>query len=290
MKSRFAYLLISVLFLSEASAQSYKQRNQFVGRVKAIRIDQAYLDDNGDPDERGRHLACLRAFDTNGNLTMSEDFYAYGKISYGKDTYIHDSAGRMIEKAHEINGSVYKTTYVYDEQGRLATEEAQNNHLSQYIYDPAGKLKEIKRSYADGTGNGKLVFSYDENGRPARKVLYNSRGARESEEAKAYDADGNLLSEVGGNGTRTYNARGDLLLEISGKNPSDRYYRRVVYEYNPNNLIAKQQEYDNKGLWRTFLYAYEYDAQGNWIKEVTTQTSREEEKQVWESYRTISYY
>jgi hypothetical protein len=290
MKSRFAYSLIVVLFLAEASAQSYKQRNQFIGRVKAIRIDLAYLDANGNPDKRGRHLSCLRAFDTNGNLTMSEDFYAYGKISYGKDTYLYDAAGRMIETAHEINGSVYKTSYEYDGGGQLIRQDREGQgHRSKYIYNAEGKPKEGKRFTLDGADDGREVFSYDDSGRLKRRVLYDSQGSIDAEEARAYDSEGHLVSQSDAYMTRTYSARGQLLLEVS-KNTSDPYYRKVAYEYNANDLIAKEEEYDNKGLRRTFLYAYEYDPQRNWIKEMTTQTSREEEKQIWESYRTITYY
>src|SRR4029453_9205559 len=98
MKAGLCYLFLWLVLSSVVSAQSFKQQDEFKGRVKTIRIDLEYLDENGNPDERGRHLSGLRAFDINGNVTMSEGFYAFGKISYGKDTFSYDAANRVTQK------------------------------------------------------------------------------------------------------------------------------------------------------------------------------------------------
>ena len=289
MKPYFLSLIVFLLFLSDVQAQSYKQRDQFVGRVKAIRLELVYLDTEAARAAQERHLSALRTFDTSGRLTSYEDFYAYGAISYGRDTYSYDSAGNVIEKAHEINGSVYKTTYSYDTKGRMITQSG-GGHLREYRYDADGRLTEVKRSYNDGTDDGKELMSYDPGGLLTGRKTYDRNGSLEAQETKAYNAEGHLVREVAPFGTKSYDATGRLLSEITGKHSSDRYYRKVVYKYDGNGRVAGEDIYDGKGLKETFVYTYEYDSVGNWTKQVTVNTVIEGRTRVWETYRIITYY
>ena len=44
MKPFVLSLIVALLFLSDIQAQSYKQRDEFVGRLKAIRLELVYPD------------------------------------------------------------------------------------------------------------------------------------------------------------------------------------------------------------------------------------------------------
>jgi hypothetical protein len=281
--------LVLLLFLHCAQAQSFKEREKVVGPVKSIRIELVYLDDTGALAGRKRHLSAMRAYDIKGNLTLYEDFYAYGKLSYGKDTYTYDSAGRLSEKAHEINGSVFRTTYTYNQAGQLF-KETYVTQIKEYIYNSEGQLIEVRRSYNNGIDDGKEVISYDDAGRQIGRIFYDRNGLPEAKETKTYDAEGRLRKEVNRYHTSTYNEKGQLLTESSGNDTNDPNYRKVVYEYDDRGHIVKEETYTIKGLIETSLYAYEFDRIGNWTKQVTTERDADGKKRVWETYRVIEYY
>jgi antitoxin component YwqK of YwqJK toxin-antitoxin module len=277
------------LLLSSAQAQSYQERDMFVGSVKSMRIELLYLDDEGSLEGRKRHLSALRAYDINRNLTLYEDFYIYGKASYGKDTYTYDSAGKLVEKAHEINGSVYKTTYTYNKSEQLF-KEISVRQVKEHIYNLEGRLIEIRHYDIDGINDGKVVISYDGAGRQIGRIFYNRNGSPEGNESRTYDAEGRLRKEVTRYGTKTYNEKGQLITEISGKDATDPNYRKVVYEYDDKGHLVKEETYKNKGLSETTLYAYEFDSVGNWTKQMTTVWKADGKKRAWETYRIITYY
>lgn len=282
-------LAVSLLFITSAQAQSFKERDKFVGSVKSIRIEMLYLDDTGSPTEPKRHLSALRYYDLKGNLTLYEDFYAYGKLSYGKDTYTYDVKGKLIEKAHEINGSVIRTIYTYNHAGQLIKEK-EVYRIKEYIYNSEGRLIEVRRSYDDGTNDGKEALLYDEDGRQIRRIFYNKAGLSESEEIKIYDAEGRLLKKVDRYTTSTYNERGQLLTESSNEDTNNPRYRKVVYEYDDQGHAIKDETYTNKGLININNYVYEFDIVGNWTKQVTTEINADGKKRVLETYRIIEYY
>jgi hypothetical protein len=282
-------LIAILLFLSIAQAQSYKTRDIFVGSVKSIRIDLKYLDNETAPEGRVRHLSAMRTYEVKGNLTSSEDFYMYGKASYGKDTYTYAPTGKLLEKVHEINGSILKTTYSYNSSGQLL-KEIYGLQIKEYIYNLEGRLVEIRRSYGKGVIDSRQVFSYDDKGNLLDRISYDTNGIFRGKETKTYDANGRLLEEVNGYGTNIYNAQGQLTMEIRGKDTSDSSYRKVIYEYDDKGLIVKEEEFDNKGLRKKSVYTYEFDSTGNWTKEITTEWSADGKQGSWETYREISYY
>ncbi|MCI0490998.1 MAG: hypothetical protein L0229_30785 [Blastocatellia bacterium] len=287
MKSVFA-CLFPALFLIPA-AQAQQERDKFIGRAHSIRTELIYLDT--DPGERGgkRHLSALRTFDPNGNLTMYEDFYAFGGLSYGKDTYAYDANGNMIEKAHEINGSTYKTTYTYNGKGQII-EEKYIGQIREYIYDSEDRLIEIKQYYNEGLDDGKTVISYDDKGRLIGRTRYKANGSFDGKETRAYNDEGNLVSEVNIYRTKTYNAKGQLVSEVDNRNSDDPDYRKKVYEYDSKGHLAKEEVYGREGLKEKFVYEYEFDSVGNWVKQVTSHWDAEGKKRVWETYRIITYY
>lgn len=282
-------LAVFLLFISSTQAQSFKGREKLVGSVKSIRIELLYLDDTAALAGRKRHLSALRAYDVKGNLTLYEDFYAYGKLSYGKDTYTYDAEGKLIEKAHEINDSVFRTTYTYNQAGQLI-KETEVIRIKEYIYNSEGRLIEVRKSYDNGINDGKEVLLYDEDSKLIERIFYDKNGLPEAKETKTYDAEGRLLKEVNRYVTNTYNERGQLLTESNGKDTNDPNYRKVVYEYDDRGYIVKEETYENKGLIKYFLYVYEFDLVGNWTKQVTTEIYAEGKKRAWETYRVIEYY
>lgn len=128
-------------------------------------------------------------------------------------------------------------------------------------YDPRYSLK-YQYKY-DDKGNLSEEILYGSNGEPSTRILYSLKGNQK--EALYYSKDGSLERKY----VYTIDDKGNEIEETAygGKDNSIRY---------------------------KYAYAYDFDAQGNWIKRTTSKLVTKDGKSVSEpgsvTYRTISYY
>lgn len=203
----------------------------------------------------------------------------------------------------------YAATETYDRAGRLTTAimdipHAQTATHSLFQYDQGGHL--LEELVLDP--NGKLMFrkqvayARDAAGRDTASVTTSDNGDFQHAEFSLYDRRGRLWEQVWVNhaiaykslfdvfGRRIYSARygkDQLLGELKYQYDVQGRVQEVVI-YNPQGMVIGRvtNEYDKAGqrerattetwddnLSRTWVTTYEYDAMGNWIKELTTEQS-----------------
>ena len=264
-----------LLFPAKGQKKSDRDLDGLHGPVKTVRTEIASLDQEGKPDQNGRWLSRMTSYDSSGNKTEDETFYAFGKNSNGKYVYTYDAAGNRIEEAKYLNDSVYKTTYIYNDKRQLIREiKHEGAFHTEYVYDAEGKLIETKGVYGENSVASHFVYIYDSQGQMIKKRRYG--GGLDFEQIKTYTPNGQVASEA------------------NGSDPKAPLYRRVEYASDDKGNVVERIEYGNKGLEDRSTYSYEFDAFGNWIKRIASREwdswAKGPVRQTEASYRLITYY
>ncbi len=284
---------------SQAQTKIDGTAETFSGSVKSVRMESAEVDYRANKEGKRRKASNL-SFNEFGQETEEITYTTQGGLQSTKET-IYDPQGKTIqivsynakrsptsktiyyfengrkskmEKYNEKNVLTEKTDYVYDSENRLIEEVTyEDNSLhdkSTYKYDSAGKLVEIQTTDTDG-GVGKTVYSAD--GKRKQRSYF-----------KAKDSPDNRL-----------------IVRVEKDKQTDlTYYRadgaivgRWMYNYDDKgNVIA--EEFGTTAVLRKWVYAYEYDQQGNWTKRTASQLFLVSGKLTpflqEASYRTFTYY
>lgn len=152
-------------------------------------------------------------------------------------------------------GFSHKRVITYDNTGHII-EEAE--------YDATGALyrKKIFKVAGQTLEDG---FNYDANGTPQGKYVF------------TYDAKGKLIKLM------QKVSKGPM-----APKPIDRKY---LYTYDNKGNITEESAYEADGsLYSKETYTYEYDSHGNWIKQVKRSISNNGYNSTTVYYRSISYY
>jgi hypothetical protein len=200
-------------------------------------------------------------------------------------TYKFDRQGRLSEKNfYNVDGKASaKNTFDYDSENKIIKENyfsavTQKPYLeSKYTYNNDGTLKEIvgsnieKNDFLSKTG-----FSYDLNKNYFEYIEYNFRLQPEMRVGYTQDAKCRF-SEVFG-----FTRDG----KIAGKNV-------ISFDEKDNPILFTGYSNDGSILGKRKL-EYEFDKQGNWIKQSHYSWEKENDKFDWKlmriEYRKIKYF
>ena len=286
------------------------------GRVKSTRTYKAWFADgesNGLKVEQKRELEEEVSYDPKGHqtewrnvnylpadpkykLTAGHICDAYNRISetryiradgslVKRITYVYDEKEREKERAYYFpDGTLErKETYTYDDKGNMIEEvDKQQVHPEHYSpkrydvyvtskvtlkYDERGNKVEEKHFKTDGSLYASWVYSYDLNSRLNKSTRYDKEGRLGDQVIKKYDDTGKLIEEI----------------------------NYLNFCYHQDGRMCEGSVNSGDGV---FYYAtkvtYEYDRQGNWIKQSEFSMGGEESKSAYEPmkvlYREISYY
>ncbi|HYH09212.1 MAG TPA: RHS repeat-associated core domain-containing protein [Thermoanaerobaculia bacterium] len=188
---------------------------------------------------------------TTGSVESERITYAYDPATGRKSSEILSvkSGASWVEKTrtsytYDLFGQLKRTThadstfleYAYDEEGRMATARDENHSAPNtfYSYDPAGRLREVRQTLANGFAvtlygydahhnlssvtdpNGNVTtYAYDDFGQ-----LLSQTSPVTGTTTYAYDAAGQLTQTEDANGTtvtRTYDVLGRVLSTVSVK-------------------------------------------------------------------------
>ena len=224
------------------------------------------------------------------------------------------------------------TTHHFDRDGRLSALELQPGNQAGavryvYVYDDSGRLIEEDTFEPDGTVAHRKVFRYevDEQGRPSAQVAVGEHGLFAQAEFTFYDRRGLLAEDImvtaqgvaekslfDARGNLVYHARyhhGRLVLEAThhydplGRLNESRFYgndgdpmRTDRYRYDQaGHRIEQSSEYFRQTHLRRTVVSYEFDQEGNWIKETVRRWTRKNgsialTETVVSRERVITYY
>lgn len=290
-------------------------------------------------------------YDSTGNLTELVAYNTDGSVAL-KKVYAYDSTGRLIEeKNYSADGSLmgsrhptytaegwrieempspfpeYKPDvgYIMGVEGTDICIGIRDVHRIRKVYDGAGNLREMTLRRQNGSLAGKVLLTYDDEGRVTEVVHYGrtragfcgpvstwqrlltplmqhlvnlclllkclySYGIRgEWQKATHCLAYGPPLIQV----TFVYNAKGQKVEERQSL--VGFVVRKKVLTYDAQGHTSEETEYEADGsIVHKQTYTREYDAQGNWIKEtifayINSSGQEKPREATVVTYRTISY-
>lgn len=300
MKS-FAVALVCNLHcvsLAVAGVKTDLQEDGLMGLVQTVRIETArFSKQDGQWVEGPRELLVTIMYDVKGNRIerVTPD---------NKMLYTYDAQGNLSAIVSYVpDGSLCKSGYPCDAQGRKL-----ETRLS---YDAQGRKLEARLSYFDGTLDQKIVYTYDDTGHLIEEVTSDQAGLI-LKIVYAYDGKGNLIEEdvygpsgIKGQLFHTYDEQGRRI-ETTHHDSHDAPLGidRVVttYDTKGNTLEITTYYTEKVGVEEgkpipppaKFVYTDEWDARGNWIKQIQTHCTAETGKPICEpsmvTYRMITYY
>jgi hypothetical protein len=244
------------------------------------------------------------SFNTEGNKT-EEIYFNTGGPSVHKTNYSYDRNGRKSRQLMRQGTIQCETTYSYDEQGReieaieqigektlvtrryTASYDAEGKQIEarysedgrelkayyRYNYTGDGHLSEMVTANGEGLIYHRVVYSYDDQGRLIVESAYRPDGKLYKKSLFTY-ADGRKKEEM-----ITLNEDGSLNL-------------RSVQIYDGRDNVVEAGALDQGTKCCKTVRIYEYDQEGNWIKQTVQSVEPVTGKVIaeWFEERKIEYY
>ncbi|UCH35741.1 MAG: hypothetical protein JSV65_05150 [Armatimonadota bacterium] len=247
--------VLVALACADAPPKTARERQNLIGPVRSIRIDQVSFSRRDGTWVPGPRLpSYITRFTVDGHQT--------GMLYYGDDgclrakrTWLYDEKGNEVEQASYNPDRSLDCRFVklYDAQGRLIQQEwcgedgvAWGKEI--YTYDAAGHV--IETAHYDTNPDfyvGKVVTKYDASGRWIEAVEYDSDGTPGMKQTRSYDAQGRLIEEV------DYRSPHDVDVKI-------------VHRYNPEGQHVEESSCPEGAFLGSRDY-YTYDKMGNLIRD-----------------------
>ena len=248
-------LSLALLCNASAGAQTKTDREHdgLKGPVKSVRVELVEFAADGQTVLRQRHVQSMTSYDEQGNL-FEELAYRPDGSFWSKKTYARDGEGRKIVTSYNRDGALSsQMIYTYDTAGRIA---------GWANYDAKGALK------------NRAVNTYDKDGHLTGGEVYNADGSLESRTVIMFDEEKKQPVNS------FYDAHGALINKESLTSAGG-----DVIRYQPDGAVWMKETHG--------AAKFEYDAQGNWIKQTWPRSVTQDNKTVETIevlYREIAYY
>lgn len=299
--------LFAVNVFSQENQTDLQELN-LKGKVKSVRsVDYEAVEVSGEV-VKGRIVEDnFFAYNEAGSVVEKTKYYADG-TPCEKFIVTYDSEGRVIEGCmYNSEGKIdFKKVITYDNKGNKLTENESNEKgevrvKESFKYDDKNNLINKDTQFFDGNLDAKTVFEYDKKGNLIKQHLYRegswlteiyskriengitikeiqSKSEKQKKEKKIlkyndkgnvieeseYDAKGNLLERI----TYKYDAEGREI-EVNWENPNGfLVYSKYIKTYNDRGILSGVKYVYPNGNIEQYVYSYEYDNQGNWIKKI----------------------
>jgi hypothetical protein len=263
-----ALTLVLILVNLAVAQKTDRERASLLGAVHSVRSQtEDYAGENLQEKVRTRQLDTV-TYDTNGNESERIIYDDYGFL-VGKEVHTRDAKETLIESilsdpkgvvmerrayTHD-NGKLIQIT-TYDGKG-IAVLKQVNSH------DAHGRLRD-ETYYDPKNAVGKTVYKYDEKGNISEVAFYLASGA------KAVAPIGPCLGAH--KVIYSYDGKGKPN-KVVAYEPNGEIKKSWSYVYNPKGQVAEDIR---ESVWSNtkFIYTYEYDSKGNWIKQTATVTDQ----------------
>lgn len=282
----------------KTQGKSDREKSGLIGYVKSVASETAeIIFKNGKPIEKSRELDSIETFDISGKQIT---YYAYTnnrEVLYG-DTKIYDSQGRLIEKRTEhskFTNLCDKKTYVYETNGKLLEELC---HLidkgivgkTVYRYDLSGNLFEAERipiKEAQGYFNKNSLkrYKYDEKGNLSEV----SEFERVNDEWKS-------VNSGFGEHNRLFfsNSQSRVSTQLTFDKDNKLLITEISLDDEKGNEIETIQYLADGSIKGGNRYKYQFDKQGNIVKEIDFEWTNENGKSFFHpsevTYYKIEYF
>ena len=292
MKRVLVSLILNLYFvtLTVAGVETDLQKDNLIGPAQTVRTETAqFSNQSGQWVEGPLEPSASVIYDTRGNRTE-----VIGNVFVGKTLHIHDAQGDLTE------------TLDYSPDGALSEKMV-------YAYDNKKNLRKTVSYSPDGVSLRTTLYTYSASGQLIEQISCDDIGCFDRK-ACTYDIQGNLIEESfyspDGSGIKlrlvhTYNEQGRRT-QTESYDPHDAGLgiEKTVETYDANGNSLELTTYytekvgDEEGKPipppNKWIYTYEWDAHGNWIKQTRILCTSETGSPVCEpsmvTYRTITYY
>lgn len=292
MYKSLSILTITFLLFISANAQQKTDREKanLSGMVKTVRSERVdYLGGKLQGKGQTKKLDMV-TYDRNGNEVERIIYDDYGFL-VGKEVRTFDAKGSLAESvlSDEKGAVIERRVHTFD-NGKLVqiiTYDAKDNVFLKQVnsYDADKRLKE-ETYFTPKIAVGKTVYKYNEKGDVSEVAFYLADGS------KAVAPIGPCLGAH--KVIYVYNDN-NKPSKVVAYEPDGEVKKSWQYSYNSKGLLAKDTR---ESAWSNlkFVYTYEYDSQGNWIKQTARAVSESKLSQIEPSERTtvisreIAYY
>lgn len=290
MKKLLATASLILLCMSSVFAQGKTgwDEDDLKGRVRELRVERVlWRQVWGKWKEQKRELFSESSYDAKGNRAESS-IYTNGYPM--KRVYSYDAKGNLAEVDYYEFGTrpFGKEEYIYNDKGQIVEKKVSNGIRVKYEYAPKGnKVSETVEDSAKDEGprlvalTDKTVFKYDDMGNLLEAAYFKSDGTKGTHSIfKAHQ----IVHEYDSRGLRTgtfhYDADGSLIQKWIRQSEG----KKISTEYTDSSGVVKSKS----------VSVYEYDSRGNWIKRsdsvIEFKDGKTSEKPTIIEYRIISYY
>jgi len=261
----------------------------FVGSVQTVKTEQTlFVNSPGEPEkwvEDERILKEIAQYKVDGKLKERTAYHPDGSSAV-RVVRLYNDAGRLkTEQLYNPGDTLWrKTTYTYNGAGQLTKAVSTDTDgdvwfRDVYAYNQAGRPSQIDHLDLDGSFLHRATYTYNPQGQITERSLSDADGSRISSNAYAYETDGKL----------------GKMNEVTTRGRNGSLTSRWVYFYDERGNEREWIAYKADGsIRRKEVYAYEYDARGNWVKQVTSEWIPDGAAGYLEPaeavYRDITYY
>jgi hypothetical protein len=215
-------------------------------------------------------------YDDKGNVIEIDWYNADGSPRYSETTK-YDGKGNLIEKTeYNSDGSIRNSeTNVYDTNGNVLehTEGKNTNTGFKYTYKRDSKGKVIAEYSSYGNSKVQHLCSTYKNDSNGNRIEEND-----------FDLDNKLCNRV----TFKYDDKGNKI-EENRFNPDGTPDFKITTSYDDKGNIIEESKTNSGGyVYYKYIYKYEYDSNGNWVKRTDYVSELNIPKIIIE--REIAYY
>jgi hypothetical protein len=262
----FSVLTLTLLLSNSVGAQKNtdREKENLLGAVRSVRSQMMdYIGGKLQEKGRAKQLDTV-TYDTSGNEVERVIYDGYGFL-VGKEIHTLDAKGNRTEsilsdpkgvvmerRVYTYENSTLIQILSYDGKGNIGLKQVNS-------YDANGRLRE-QTYYDPNKAAGKTIYKYDGKGKVSEAAFFRA------DDSKAVAPIGPCL---GAHRVTYFYDEADRPIKVVAYEPDGKVKKSWQYSYNPKGQVVEDKRED---VWSQvrFVYTYEYDSQGNWIKQIAT--------------------
>jgi len=263
------------------------QESGLLGKVKLLKQDKFMAQDKFGEIIQGKRFngtgqvnLFLTKFDDKGNIVESNLYSEAGALIY--KSIIKYNSGNLIEHIHySANDSLAGKT--------IAKCDSKRNIIESNSYQPDGKI--VVRSN----------FKYDENSNRIEEISEQIDDGIKQRTSNKFDIKGNIIDSKTesypkndsrgwfciSHETKKYDVKGNNIEIVILDCVNGAMNRKTIQKFDDKGNIIEENNYNADGrLMYKYIYKFDYDKKGNWIKKIDYKNEVPE----YITIREIEYY